>query len=408
MDIVVFGQQNWDMTWTEKQQLGNRLARRGHRVLYVDPHSTPAQGAGARVRSLLARPTDAELVCREPGRLWVLSLRRAARGYDRLLRPRAVRHSVRRLGFERPAVLTFFPGSLPTIRALPRSAVVYFAVDEWTGFFDDAKAARGVRTQEEAMLREADLAIGISPRLQRRFAESQPNAYLLTNGVDPEQFGPERLAALRPHPALSALTRPRLGLIGQIDQRIDQALLLAMATQHPEWQIVLIGRVVPEVDVSALRAQPNVHFVAFQPHELLPQVLGSLDLCLIPYLLTPLTQSCNPAKAYEYLATGLPIVTTPLEGLGELRDVVAMAETPAHFVATVEAALADPGRGRAQRLALAAAQGWERRTDTVEAWLLQAAAQRAERQAGESEAGANAEKESVVRREPCSQRSGGA
>lgn len=383
MDVVLFGQQNWDVTWTEKQQFASRLSRRGHRVLYVDPQSRPAVGM-ARFRSLLARPTAGELNCREAGRLWVLSLRSAARGYDRLLRPRAVRHAVRQLGFARPAVLTLYPGSLPTVRALPRSGVVYFAVDEWTGFFDVAKAGR-VRGQEEAMLREADVAIGISPRLQGRFAETQPNTYLLTNGVDSDQFGPERLAALPPHPALEALPHPRLGLIGQIDRRVDQALLLELAERHPEWQIVLVGRVVPEVDVSALRSKPNVHFVAFQPHSKLPQVLRSLDVCLIPYLLTPLTQSCNPAKAYEYLASGLPVVTTPLEGLGELRDVVAMAESPAQFAAAVEAALAEPERGRAQRLSLAAAQDWEQRTDVIEALLLQAVSRRAERSdAGES------------------------
>lgn len=382
MDVVLFGQQNWDMTWTEKQQFADRLSRRGHRVLYVDPLSKPVRGI-SRLRSLLARPASDELLCQKAGRLWVLSLRRAARGYDRLLRPRAVRHAVRQLGFASPVVLTLYPGSLPTVRALPRSGVVYFAVDEWTGFFDPANAAR-VRVQEEAMLREADVAIGISPRLQGRFEETQPNTYLLTNGVDAEQFGPERLAALPPHPAIEALPHPRLGLIGQIDRRIDQALLLALAERHPEWQIVLVGRVVPEVDVSALRSKPNVHFVAFQPHALLPQVLRSLDVCLIPYLLTPLTQSCNPAKAYEYLASGLPVVTTPLEGLGELRDVVAMAESATQFVAAVEAALAAPEHGRAQRLSLAAAQGWEQRTDVIESLLLQAVSRRAER----SDAGA--------------------
>src|SRR5919112_4512278 len=37
VQLICFGQQNWDYCWTGKQQLMSRLARRGHQVLYVDP-----------------------------------------------------------------------------------------------------------------------------------------------------------------------------------------------------------------------------------------------------------------------------------------------------------------------------------------------------------------------------------
>lgn len=376
MDIVVLGQQNWDVTWTGKQQLTTRLAQRGHRVLYVDPDSHYAAGLDVRMRSLLARPAAGELRREAPGQLWVLSLRQGMRDFDRLRRPSAVARVARRSGFRRPAVLTLHPGSLPTVRALQPSGIVYYAVDEWTGFFDDPEAARGIRAQEEAMLHAADVAIGVSPRLQRRFAALQPDAHLQTGGVDVEQFGPERLARLQTHAAIDALPHPRLGLIGQIDRRIDQPLLHLLADHHPEWQIVLVGRVREEIDFSALRARPNVHFLPFQPHAQLPQVLRGLDVCLVPYVLTPLTQSCNPLKAYEYLATGLPIVATRLEGLGEVLDGVSIADTPEQFAHAVELALADPGRGRGERLRLAAGQSWERRTDALEARLREAVAKR--------------------------------
>ena len=291
-------------------------------------------------------------------------------------RPRAVARTARLLGFRRPVVLTLHPGSLAEVQALQSSGTVYYAVDEWTGFLDDPEQVHVMRAREEAMLRYADVAVGVSPRLQRRFAEWRPNAYLQTGGVDVEQFGPDRLASLPPHPELAGLPRPRIGLVGQLDRRVDQALLHALADRHPEWHIVLVGRVRPEIDFSALRARPNVHFVPFQSHAQLPQVLRALDVCLIPYVLTPLTQSCNPLKAYEYLATGLPIVSTPLEGLGEVREGIDIAATPEQFVAAVAAALADPERGRAQRLRLAAGQSWERRTDAIEARLREAVASR--------------------------------
>ena len=57
-------------------------------------------------------------------------------------------------------------------------------------------------------------------------------------------------------------------------------------------------------------------------------------------------------KVYEYLATGKPVVSTPLEGLNACREVVALAGDAEAFGAAVEAALGDPDAGRAARLAV--------------------------------------------------------
>lgn len=54
-------------------------------------------------------------------------------------------------------------------------------------------------------------------------------------------------------------------------------------------------------------------------------MFGTLDVCLILCRLTPLTHSCKPLEAYEYLASGLPIVATPIEGLDEVPSGVAIA-----------------------------------------------------------------------------------
>src|SRR5690606_32045503 len=79
-----------------------------------------------------------------------------------------------------------------------------------------------------------------------------------------------------------------------------------------------------------------------------------------------LTQACNPLKVYEYLATGLPVVSAPLEGLNSCRGVVALAAGPEKFEAAAERALERPAEGREERLALAAEQTWDRRVDLLE------------------------------------------
>lgn len=378
MNIVCFGQQNWDLTWTEKQQHMTRLVRRGHRVLYIDPTwSYEVTTLRDKMRSVV--PARSGLGLRElvPGSLWVythhysppLRWRLNQRNHRRVLRSLA-----KRLYFPAPLAIAFRPDA--PLEVFQPEASVYYAVDEQTAYGGTSlEQQRRIRAQEEALLRDVDVALGVSPRLVDRFRKLQPRSYLLENGVDPEHFAPERLARLTGLPEIREIPAgPRLGFVGQIDERLDQSLLLHLARERPGWRLVLVGRVREGVDVSALRAEPNVYFVPFQPYDRLPNTLREIDVCLVPYHSTLLTESCNPAKIFEYIATGKPVVSTPLEGIQAARNVVRLAATPDDFLRAVEAALADPAAGRNRRLEVAAESHWEHRVDEMERRLEEARA----------------------------------
>lgn len=378
MDIVCIGQDGWRSPWTEKQQHSVQLARRGHRVLYVDPDERDDRlpvPAGLRA---LAPSRTLYGVERPAPSLFVFSYVHAPLLRWRVnawRRPRTTRAVAARLGFRRPVVLTLTPHVLPLVHALEPSAVFYYAVDEMSAFGAmSEEQRRRTRLREEALLRETRAAFAVSPRLVARFREIQPRTHLLENGVDPDHFSPERRPAPAPPPALARLPRPRLGLVGQIDDRVDTALLVALARARRDASVVLVGRVKPGTDVSMLAAEPNIHLAGYHDYDALPGVLHALDVCLLPYRATPLTQACNPSKLLEYVAAGRPVVATPLEGLGASRAVIEVADGPAAFVAAVARALADPEVGRARRLALAAAHRWERRTEQLERAMREALA----------------------------------
>ena len=369
MDLVCFGQQNWDVCWTAKQQLLTRLARRGHRVLYVDPLPRESPSRLSTIHQW-AFPDVGRCGLRqlEDG-LWayahssVPALGRVANARARRV---ALGRVARRLGMRAPVALVLSPQARWLVDGVGPAARVYYAVDEWTAFGGLERHREWLRSEEEALLRLADVALAVSPRLLERFAQVQPRSYLLQNAADLQHFSPAHLAASPPHPAVAALPRPRIGFVGQVDERIDQDLVAHLSARRPHWQIVLAGRLKDEVDFAPIRGRPNVHLLGYQPYASLPGVLREVDVCVVPYRLTSLTQSCNPLKVYEYLATGLPVVSTPLEGLNACRDAVVTAAGPEAFLAAVDAALADPEAGRAARLAVAAANGWEGRADELE------------------------------------------
>ena len=356
MDVVYFGEQNWHVTQTAKQQLCRRLGRRGHyRVLFVDPD-----------------PSDRPGLREEGHNVWILSHRRRLPKYPapRSLRKRLrVARALRRLGLFEPVAVVSKPWHDWEALGFEPSGRVYFAEDEWPAMGGPEGYRRTLAAVEPKLAAGADVVLGVAPNLVDKLAAHGTPTYLQENGVDPDHFAgnpPE-------HPALKELARPRIGFVGQIDVRMDFDLLTALAKRRPEWQFAFVGRVHPETDASPLRALANATLVDFVSYAELPSVLASLDVATIPYLANERGRGCNPLKAYEYLAAGLPTITTPLPGLGAAREHVTIADGVDAWEAAIEAALADRSKAsRDARQAASRAMSWEVRADQFEVRLHEA------------------------------------
>ncbi|MGE3509091.1 MAG: glycosyltransferase family 9 protein [Vicinamibacterales bacterium] len=375
MQVVCFGQQNWDYCWTGKQHLMVGLARRGHQVLYVDPDSIETPTRRDRWRALAPVATGVSLRRTPDGVLIHTHVHAPPLRYrlNQWRRPAILSSTLERLGFNDPVVLTLHPSAAPLAATVRSRARVHYAVDESTAFPNLSPAEREqLRAFEEQLIRSADVVLGISPRLVARLGARHPRTYLQPSGAAVEAFAPGRLAALEGHPDLVSLPAPRLGVIGQIDERVNQPLVVTLARSRRDWQFVLVGRVKPGVDVSTLLAEPNIHLIGYIAYEQLPSVMRELDVGLVPYVLNDLTQSCSPLKVYEYLAAGLPVVSSPLDGLGDCRHVVSVASSADEFGRAVVDALREPSGRRQERLMAAASVSWVARVTDLELRLDQA------------------------------------
>lgn len=379
MNIICFGQQNWKVCWSAKQHLLTRLAKRGHRVLYVDPipdvgHTSPT----AKLKALA--PAVTGLGLSEEAGVHIFTPPWAHLLPDRLNRARRkalVAKVAQKLEMTDAVAICMWPAQGWLIDGVHPAALVYFAVDDNASFGGlDHEFAQMQKREEQRLLEECDLALAVSPMLLERFKRIQPRSYLQENGVTLEDFGPAALAKATPHPAVANLPRPRVGFVGQIDDRMDQALVVSLArrlVKRPQpAQIVLAGRVKAGVDVSALQAEVNIHLVGFLPYAELGGVYSQLDVGLVPYVTSPLTQACNPLKVYEYLAADLPTVTTDLAGLNSTREAIDVAGDHESFIAAVERALEDRLRGREARRRVAESASWDRRADLLESRLHEA------------------------------------
>jgi GT2 family glycosyltransferase len=140
-----------------------------------------------------------------------------------------------------------------------------------------------------------------------------------------------------------------------------------VASEHPEWQFVLLGGVF-EIDVSTLEALPNVHLLGQQPYELIPLYLYHFDVCIIPFKINEITNATDPVKLYEYLSVGKPVVATMMPEVQVYSDVVYLAHGPTEFGHRIEEALADlDPKSVERRISVARQHTWAERWERIDA-----------------------------------------
>jgi len=192
------------------------------------------------------------------------------------------------------------------------------------------------RSYQERTLRRADRVIVSARRLGEdaaRVRGSDRDVLMVGNGVDYRAFH-EAVLLRKKSPG----ARPLIGYIGAIAPWFDFELVRAVAEARPQWDFVLVGPVLGEpAALARLDALPNVSVRPAVPHDEVPRVLADFDVGLIPFRRTTLTEGVNPNKLYEYLAAGLPVVSTPFSSEVEAdAHVVTLAEDAGATIAACE------------------------------------------------------------------------
>ena len=333
-----------------------RLLARGGRVLWVNsigyrsPNLAAKKDLGRIRKKLAAAATPVAEV--EPN-LFVLSpLVIPAYGsavvqrLNRALLVWQVRRAMRRLGFTKPVNWVFNPAAGILAGRLGEERVVYYCVDEYTAFAGVNRA--GLAATEAELLGRADLVVVSAEPLLRTKTSPRAPTVLVRHGVDYDHFRTALDSATVVPPEVANLPRPVIGYFGLIaEDWVDVPLLVLVARSFPQGTLVLLGK--STMDVSALAAEPNVRLLGRVPYSTLPAYCKGFDAAVIPFPLTEVTRNANPLKAREYLAAGLPVVSTAIPEVEVLPDCV-IGRTPEGFVEALRARAAVPRAGRgAQR-----------------------------------------------------------
>lgn len=180
------------------------------------------------------------------------------------------------------------------------------------------------------------------------------------------------------------ILHPRVIFIGHINYRLNYQLIDELVAMQPLWSFIFVGPVYIEKredviyevkkNIEGLSRFPNIYFLGAQPKQSLPALLGSADVGIIPYdIRFGSVRYCSPMKAYEYLASGIPVVTTDILALREIdRRVLSITSSAKSFSLRIRLFLKhwSPSDIRRAR-SIAMAHGWKRRVYTIEKKILE-------------------------------------
>jgi glycosyltransferase involved in cell wall biosynthesis len=276
---------------------------------------------------------------------------------------RCLRHKLKMRTFQ---LWTFLPNTGDYIGRSGESVAVYYCVDDWAGF--SYVEGQKIREAEERLCERADIVFVTASPLVAKKSRFNPETHLATHGVDHALFAAALEETLPVPPDIAALPQPVLGFYGTIQDWVDLDLLVYLAERHPEWTLALVGDIM--VDVTRLKAFPNVHFLGRKPHAELPNCCKGFAVGIIPYVVNERMLYVNPLKLREYLSAGLPVVSVAIPEVGCYKAYCHVAPSYAEFEQGIETALrADSPEQRRQRSEAMRAETWERKVAAISAHI---------------------------------------
>jgi glycosyltransferase involved in cell wall biosynthesis len=360
--VVILSGVRWDFLWQRHQALATLFARAGYPTVFVEttglanlrPSRATLRKVASRVRRARRSTVEKRLTVYAP--LAAPPTYKTFRWLNRrFFVPRLVR-DLEELYWPDPVVIAYPPTrtTLDLISGLRPRLLLYDCSDDFTHF---PGAPKDIARTDGELLRRADLVSCTSTHLLERVRTSRPDAFLSGPAVDYELFA--TLQEIRCDEAIRTVC-----FFGHLSrERTDFSALRAIAQSGFEVRILGgLGHI-----ERGLLDLPGVDYRGEVSHAELPAALAGVDAFVLPYRVNGLTRGISPAKTYECLATGKPVVAAPLPALEELAGHVYLARRPEDYVEALrQLEKLEMEERRRARIELARSNSWEARFEGIE------------------------------------------
>ncbi len=372
--MVFVSLEPWDEVWRRNQFVCRELNTRGWEILFVEPAADWSAGFRRRDWSQFERrpvwsPEGLDHIkVLRPLKLLPKSIAATQAVNVRLLR-KAIASFCAAHDWREPVLWINDQQAWPLAQSGVWDRVIYDVTDDWSTGFTDPALRRRIENDDRALCALADQVIVCSQRLVELKRGLSKHVTLVPNGVDIEAYRAIDDAMIPD--AASIWTHPVLGYTGTLHpERMDMDLLVGLA-RNWKGTIALIGPDQLGSAGAALSRLPNVIRTGAVPHASLPGWMRAMDVLIVPHRVTAFTESLNPLKLWEYLATGRPIVSTSVAGFRDYAQHVRIADDMPSFIKECITAVSNPECRHTAWDDPSGEHSWSARVNQIEQLLLQ-------------------------------------
>ena len=254
-----------------------------------------------------------------------------------------IREACRFAGLKQPLLWVANPTACDIVKRMKGEAfLVYQRTDKYEEYSEQTREY--ILAAHRWLLERANLVIYASRALYEEEQERSRQSLLIGHAVELDRFNPDKAQQAGLPPELVDVKGPIVGFFGSIDEdTVDMELVGVVVRALPEVSFVFVGELLANTD--PVRGLPNIHFVGKKPYEEVPRYGVQFDVAIMPWKQNRWIHYCNPIKLKEYLALGLPVVSTEFAEAFYYQDVIYIARDSEDFVRGIREALARRGVG---------------------------------------------------------------
>lgn len=204
-----------------------------------------------------------------------------------------------------PDILILFDPQFHLLHDLyPEALKIYYCVDY-------VSINSIMRETENKVLSGSDMVFAASKQLYDDLQPKHNNVYYVPHGVSLlDDYEDSQLENRIESWFKDKEEQSVFGFLGHINSSIDFELVEYIAVKNPQSLIALIGPVAPGLKNRLATFPQNVFYPGPIPSNGVRYCLSNFDVGIVPYVQTKFNLRRNPIKIMQYLASGVPVVST--------------------------------------------------------------------------------------------------
>ncbi|MGE5498972.1 MAG: glycosyltransferase [Syntrophothermus sp.] len=205
------------------------------------------------------------------------------------------------------------------------------------------KHTTALQEREKKLAQKVDLVLYTARNLEPYVRSLKPKEMMyFPNGVDYNHFATIENPSVPGD--MKSINKPIVMYVGAINVWFDFELMNYLAEKLPEVSFVFIGP--SQLAETKLNKLSNIHLLGSKKYDEIPYYLHNADIGIIPFNVkgySELLDYVNPLKLYEYLACGLPSISSSWAELRTIGSPAILCEEKDEFIDGIRKILGHSG-----------------------------------------------------------------